>query len=180
VSQTVGSTESSRAAITVIVTALPVLPTVTTPVSYVQGATATALTATGTALKWYTVVTGGTALTIAPTPSTATVETTTYYVSQTANTCESSRAAIAVNILAPATKISLKAGWNYIGCPLTGSTSVSSALSSIWTNVLIVKNLDIFYSSVNTAALNTLSNVQWGQGYFVKVSTSCDLDWIVR
>jgi hypothetical protein len=180
VSQTVGSTESSRAAITVNISALPVLPTVTTPINYVQGATASALTATGTALKWFTVSTGGSALSAAPIPLTATVGTTTYYVSQTANTCESSRAAIAVNVSASATKISLKSGWNYIGCPLTGSTAVASALSSIWSNVLIVKNLDVFYATANAPALNTLSNVQWGQGYFVKVSNACDLDWIAR
>jgi len=74
----------------------------------------------------------------------------------------------------------LKAGWNYIGCPISGSTAVSSALSSIWTNVEVIKNLDVFYSTENPVALNTLTNVQWGQGYFVKVSTACYLDWIVR
>ena len=60
-------------------------------------AIASALTAAGTNLKWYTVSTGGTALAGAPTPSTATVGNTTYYVSQT-TTCESPRAAIVVTI----------------------------------------------------------------------------------
>ena len=180
VSQTVGSTESSRAAIIVTITALPVLPTVTATINYIQGAAASALTATGTALKWYTIAIGGTALTASPTPSTATVGTSNYYVSQTTNSCESSRALIAVNVSTPATKISLKAGWNYIGCPITGLTAIASALSSIWPNVVIVKNLEIFYAMANAPALNTLSNVQWGQGYYVKVSTDCDLDWIVR
>ena len=74
-------------------------PTVTTPVSYIQGATASALTATGTALKWYgTDATGGTASTTAPVPSTATAGTATYYVSQTLNSCEGPRAAIVVNV----------------------------------------------------------------------------------
>ncbi|HON52766.1 MAG TPA: hypothetical protein PLS12_06120, partial [Bacteroidales bacterium] len=95
VSQTANGCESVRAAINVIVTETPA-PTVTTPVNYCKDATATALTATGTALKWYTVATGGTALASAPTPSTATAGTTTYYVSQTANGCESARAAINV------------------------------------------------------------------------------------
>jgi endo-1,4-beta-D-glucanase Y len=76
-------------------------PTVTSPVSYTQNATATALAATGTSLKWYgTNATGGTASTTAPTPSTATVGSSTYYVSQTLNNCEGARAAIVVNITA--------------------------------------------------------------------------------
>lgn len=73
----------------------PPKPTVTTPVTYCQGETASALTATGTSLKWYTSSTGGTGQT-SITPSTATAGTTTYYVSQTANDCESPRAAVDV------------------------------------------------------------------------------------
>jgi hypothetical protein len=100
VSQTNTTTgcEGPRALIAVVVNALPVAPTVTTPVNYCQGATATALTATGTGLLWYTVATGGTGTATAPTPSTSTVGTTNYYVSQTSATtgCEGSRALIAV------------------------------------------------------------------------------------
>ena len=77
--------ESARVAITVIVYALPAAPTATTTINYCQGATATALAATATSgysLQWYTGSTGGTASTTAPTPNTATVGSTTYYVSQ--------------------------------------------------------------------------------------------------
>jgi len=98
VSQTTNGCESSRALIAVTVSAPPNAPTVTTPVTYCQNAAATALTATGTALKWYTVATGGTALTSTPTPSTSTTGTTNYYVSQTTSGCESSRALLAVTI----------------------------------------------------------------------------------
>lgn len=73
----------------------PPKPTVSSPVTYCQGATATALTATGTALKWYTSETGGTPQS-SITPSTSAAGTTTYYVSQTENDCESPRAAIDV------------------------------------------------------------------------------------
>ncbi|MBC7389079.1 MAG: polysaccharide deacetylase family protein [Opitutaceae bacterium] len=74
-------------------------PTITTPLNYTQNAIAPALTATGTALKWYgTNSTGGTASTTAPTPSTTAVGATTYYVSQTLNNCEGPRAAIVVNV----------------------------------------------------------------------------------
>ena len=75
----------------------------TTAVSYCLGSSATALTAvggTGSTLQWYgTNATGGTASATAPTPSTATAGTTTYYVSQLdANGCESPRAAIVVTV----------------------------------------------------------------------------------
>jgi len=69
--------------------AAPAAPVVTTPVNYCQFATASALTATALAnhtLRWYTVATGGSPLAGAPTPSTATVGTTAYYVSQVSNT----------------------------------------------------------------------------------------------
>ena len=82
VSQNIGC-ESPRAAITVNVTATPVAPAVTTPVTYCENATATALTATGSNLLWYTTATGGTGSATAPTPSTTVAGSTVYYVSQT-------------------------------------------------------------------------------------------------
>lgn len=88
---------------------VPAVATVTTPVTYTQGATATALTATvganGTTLVWYTTATGGTGTT-APTPSTATVGSTSYWVSSTnANGCESARTEIVVTVNALATHL---------------------------------------------------------------------------
>jgi gliding motility-associated-like protein len=80
--------ESARVPIVVTVYALPAAPTTTTTINYCKGATPSALTATATSglnLQWYTTATGGTASTTAPTPSTSTVGTTTYYVSQKAN-----------------------------------------------------------------------------------------------
>jgi Ig-like domain CHU_C associated len=99
VSQTSGTCESPRAAITVNVTATPAAPIVTTPVTYCQNATAIALTATGTNLKWYTTSTGGVGSPTAPIPTTTTLGTTIYYVSQTTGICEGPRAAITVNVL---------------------------------------------------------------------------------
>jgi len=171
---------SATSSVIVTVNTIPAIPTVTTPVNYTQGATSTALTATGTALKWYTVSTGGTALTAAPIPSTTATGTTNYYVSQTTSTCESQRATIAVIVAPLPQSVSLKVGWNIIGCPIAGSTALSSALSSIWTNVESVKNLDVFFSTANPAALNSLKTVEWGKGYYVKVTTPCVLDWIAR
>lgn len=90
--------EGNRTAITVNVTASPSAPTVTSPVNYCVGATASALTATGTSLLWYTSSTGGVGSSTAPTPTTTSAGSTTYYVSQTSGTCESPRASIAVNV----------------------------------------------------------------------------------
>ena len=58
---------------------------------YCLNEAATALTATGSNLLWYTVSTGGTG-SASETPSTATATTLNYWVSQTVNGCESPRA----------------------------------------------------------------------------------------
>jgi len=79
----------------------PTAPAVSN-VSYCQGATASALTATasaGNSLMWYSTATGGTGSSTAPTPSTTTVGSTTYYVSQiTPQGCESVRASLTVTV----------------------------------------------------------------------------------
>ena len=77
---------------------VPVAPVVTSPLSFCQEDMPTALTATGTNLRWYTSATGGTGSPAAPIPVTTTVGNTVYYVSQTQNGCESPRSNIAVNI----------------------------------------------------------------------------------
>jgi hypothetical protein len=97
-----GSCEGDRSAITVNVNALPSAPTVTSPVSLCVGGPGTTLTATGSNLKWYTVATGGTASTTAPTITTGAASSVTYYVSQSLDTsagsCEGNRSAITVNV----------------------------------------------------------------------------------
>lgn len=88
---------------TVTVNPLPAAPT-TAPVVYCLNAPTSALTATpaaGCTLNWYgTNATGGTASPTGPTPSSATVGTTTYYVSQTitATGCEGPRAPLVVTV----------------------------------------------------------------------------------
>lgn len=101
---------------------IPSVPTVTTPVVYNQGATASALTATtgtnGTGLLWYTTATGGTGSATAPTPSTATLGTTSYWVSSTnANGCESARVEIVVNVNAAATHLNFDGINDYVNIP---------------------------------------------------------------
>ena len=95
----------SLATSAITVNAIPSAPSVSTPVYYAQNATASALTATGTSLLWYTASTGGTGSATAPTPITTTVGTTSYWVSQTVSTCESARAKIDVTVALPATHL---------------------------------------------------------------------------
>jgi gliding motility-associated-like protein len=71
---------------------------VTTPVEYCKDDPATALTAQGQNLLWYSSVTGGIGSATPPVPSTATIGNTSYYVSQTIQGCESDRTAIEVQV----------------------------------------------------------------------------------
>jgi len=74
---------------------------VTSNISLCQFSQATGLTALGQNLKWYTTATGGTPINPAPpVPSTTVAGTTTYYVSQTVNTCEgTARAPLVVTVI---------------------------------------------------------------------------------
>lgn len=94
VSQTITACESVRVLVVVTITT-PTLPTANTQ-THCSGATVANLTATGTTgavFKWYTALTGGTAL-VATTPLTA----GSYFVSQTVNGCESLRVSVAVTV----------------------------------------------------------------------------------
>jgi gliding motility-associated-like protein len=77
-----GCTASANVVFTIPVCGFPI----TAPISYCLNAPAVPLTATlsgtGTNLQWYTALTGGSPLAGAPTPSTAVVGPTTYYVTQ--------------------------------------------------------------------------------------------------
>jgi hypothetical protein len=130
VSQTLNGCEGSRAKIDVVVTCATPAPTATSPVNYTVGATATALVATGTALKWYDVPNNGTALAGAPTPSTASVGTVSYYVSQTVNGCEGPRAKIDVIVGActtPAPTATSPINYN-VGATATALVATGTAL----------------------------------------------------
>jgi gliding motility-associated-like protein len=75
-------------------------PGVASPVIYCQGRPSTPLTANGSNLTWYTSQTGGTGSSTAPQPNTSQTGTTSYYVSQTVNGCESDRVEIQVTVYA--------------------------------------------------------------------------------
>jgi len=78
------------------------LPTVNTPVNACLNSAAPDLAAevtTGANLHWYTTATGGAGSTTTPTPSTAAIGTTAYYVTQTpTGSCESPRQELDVTV----------------------------------------------------------------------------------
>lgn len=121
--------EGAKKTIIVNVTAVPAAPVAATPVSLCRGAASVALSATLTAdtLKWYdgsSVLLSG-----APTPSTAGVGTTTYYVSQkSAAGCESPKTAIIVNVLSSVSAPVATTPVAY--CQGTTATALTATLTS--------------------------------------------------
>ncbi len=115
----------------------PAAPSVTTPVNYCQNAAASQLTASGSNLLWYTVATGGTGSSTAPTPSTSTVGTTSYWVSQT-TTCEGPRGQIDVVVSANATPIFNSYGPYCVGAsPASLPASSNNGITGTWSPATI-------------------------------------------
>ena len=118
-------------------------PTVVSPVTYCQNATAVPLTATATAgntLLWYTVATGGVASLTAPTPSTAVGGSFNYYVSQiNAVGAESPRSQIVVSVnatpIAPVATTLVTYCQNAIASALTATAAAGNTLK--WYTVAI-------------------------------------------
>lgn len=133
---TASGCESPRAAIIITVNPLPTAPIVST-INYCNNETAVPLTATATAnctLNWYSDPTAGTSSTTSPTPSTASVGITKYYVSQKSNAtgCEGPRAEIIVTInLLPTAPIANNIAFctNEIATPLTATGSANCTLN---------------------------------------------------
>ena len=135
----------------------PAPPSVTSPIYYCQGSTASPLTATadiGYTLVWYgTNATAGTASTIAPTPSTTTVSSTSYYVSQTNGVSESARARIVVNVVADngSSILDLKC-FNLSGTPRAGSPAIGTQSGFSWNNTSSVSNQYSYFYTINEGA----------------------------
>ncbi|WP_179334700.1 Ig-like domain-containing protein [Winogradskyella costae] len=112
--------ESARREVSVTINEVPEAPTVTTPVIYNEGDTASELTATtgGAGLLWYATETGDTGDLTAPTPNTSTVGSTSFWVASTNdNGCESERTEIIVTVNSlPATHLNFDGVDDYIDC----------------------------------------------------------------
>ncbi|MFP9100872.1 T9SS type B sorting domain-containing protein [Flavobacterium sp. RHBU_24] len=134
VTQTINGCESARIPVTATINPLPAPPTVG-PTAFCQGETTSPLTATGSNLLWYTVPTGGSGNTNAPLPNTSIAGTSTYYVSQTVNGCESSRVPLNVTVLpAPAPPVAGPAITYCQGDPMLPLTATGSNL--LWYTTL--------------------------------------------
>ena len=83
---------------TLTVEPIPSAPTIISPVTYCQGDITSALSATGTDLKWYLASTSGSPLSQAPLPDSTNPGSFSYYVSQTINGCESLRVEVQVEV----------------------------------------------------------------------------------
>ncbi len=153
VTENCGQTVTSSIS-TVTIIQSPVAPTVS-PLSLCLNVTAAPLSSTALSnhtLRWYTAATGGIGSTVAPTPSTTALGSTSYYVSQVnASGCESARAELVVTVLNPSQSGTL-AGEQSI---CVGSTTAFSSTQSggVW-------------SSINTAVatVNASSGLVTGVG----------------
>ncbi|WP_149240207.1 Ig-like domain repeat protein [Dyadobacter sp. 32] len=96
VTQTIDDCVSPQANVTAAPKTAPAPPTATSPREYCKDEIAPALTATGTSLLWYENAMGGTGNSTAIVPQTATAGSTTFYVTQTIDGCESERTEIEV------------------------------------------------------------------------------------
>lgn len=137
VTQTVSNCEGPRAAIPVVVRANPATPATTPVPAYCQNQIAAALIATpatGATLNWYGPnATGGTASATPTIPNTAIVGPTNYYVSQSANGCESVRVPMTVTVKAtpatPGITTPLVACQNRTGYALTATPATGGTLN---------------------------------------------------
>ena len=159
--------------------------TFTAPTSVIISATANDADGTISKVEFYNGTTLlGTATTSPYTFTWSNIVAGTYSITAVATDNSASKTtSLPISIVvsaAPVSSVSLVAGWNYIGCPLTGGTPLASALASIWANVETIKNQDEFYAKANPTALNSLTQVKWGSGYLVKITNACVLDWIVK
>ncbi|WP_345255057.1 LamG-like jellyroll fold domain-containing protein [Flaviaesturariibacter amylovorans] len=95
----------------------PAAPTASPTQSFVNPATVADLQATGSNIRWYAAASGGTALA----SSDALTNGSTYYATQTTNSCESARTPVTVSLSAPpsagsATTLDFNGVDNYINC----------------------------------------------------------------
>jgi gliding motility-associated-like protein len=134
VSQITGNCESLRTTVTVTVKLTPA-PPVPTNTLYCQGVATLPVTATGVVagatLAWYTTLTGGVAI-ATPTPSNA--ATSTYYVTQILNGCESSPRVLLTTTITP-TPAAPIVGASPIYCQ--GATAVALTATATAGNTLL-------------------------------------------
>jgi hypothetical protein len=130
---------------------------------------ATALTATGSSLLWYTVPTGGTGTSAAPVPSTAVAGSFNYYVSQSNSCGEGPRAPI--NVLVTATPVPPA------GLSVTGITNAAAVLH--WATAAGVFYTVDYKAAASATWINIANAVTAGSVSVSGLSASTLYDWRV-
>ena len=143
--------------------------------NYCLGETATALTATGSNLKWYTTANGGVSNPIAPIPSTTSAGTNSYYVSQSDNYCESPRCIIEVTI--DEITAAANAGTNQTltsgNFTITGNTPVTGTGKwSLVSGTATIANENTAATTISGVPDNTTAVLRWSITNGVCTSTS--------
>ena len=157
---------SDFAQIDVVVGALA-KPGVTSPVTYCQGETATELTATATGtLKWYESATATTSVS-SVVPSTETVTTKSYFVSQASDECESERAEIEVVVKAKPVSTIASTADSYCGDASTVKLSLTSDVDLSSATYSWLKN------GVETATTSAVTNAEAGEYTCVVTLDGC-------
>lgn len=136
-------------------------PTTTTAINLCQGASATALTATGNqdcTINWYTTATGGTSIP-APTPSTTTAGTFNYYVAQmNAAGYEGPRVMVTVTVNAlPATPVISANGATTFCTGGSVDLSSSAATGNVWSTTATTATITVTTSGSYTVTVTDVN-----------------------
>ena len=130
---------------------------------FCSSATVSTLVAKGTDLKWYATETGGIALT-----SDVALASGTYYVSQTLNTIESAKTAVAITVNAPVSAGTLS-GKQEICSTSTTTTFVSNVSGGTWSTL----DMDIATIDSSTGVITPQSAGEATMTYTVTGSGGC-------
>jgi hypothetical protein len=177
--------ESNRAKITVTVGSNPLAPTVS-PIGYCSGSMATALTATatsGNSLLWYTAATGGSGNATAPIPTTTSVGSFDFFVSQLAGAgCESPRAKITVTINATPAKptITKDAAGNLVSSATTGNQWYLEGVAITIATTATYKPIASGNYTLKTTVGNCTSPFSDNFNYVVTAVSNLSIDQFVK
>lgn len=112
-------------------------------------------------ISWVSDLTGSIPITIIATNSEGqNIKNTTTIIVNDKNQCDTAN--------------NLIKGWNIIGY-MKKSDAIENALADIWDNVEIVKDFESFYEKGQN--INSLKELHYGKGYFVKISKDCFIEW---
>jgi endo-1,4-beta-D-glucanase Y len=173
VSNSTDSQEST--AVVTTVQNVPSAPSVSSPLLLDINSIPNQLEATGSNLRWFGSDVCGVGAENAPIPNTTAEGSTSYYVSQVEDGCESERVELVVNVVNATNSqtISLDMGWNLVSISIIpSSTSIVDVVSC----ADVVKNDEGFFIEGQAEFLNGITDIVPGQGYLIHTSIVCNID----